>query len=357
MRNAADAMRELLAGRGWSRDTTGERGDLWSKGRARTVVPAKLDPAGPELSLLLRAVSNADRVDPHLLERQLHSLLDWSRSEGRSAASSSRQGRAELELHLEGASVVEHETSAYDFGRFVMRVANSVKEIVKSERGVRHQARSLVIAGGALEGSVQVVLREPVRAERDVLFDDVLESLEGRALGLLGSVMQAAEESLELRDSSRLRARLSPLALPARQSIARLAEAVRDGHWVLAGVVRLGGEERDIRMGHFGAEALISSARDAVERQTREVIIGTLDGWTWSGSELVALSEDRRRLRIQVPLSLQARVAELNAARDTRVRMTVDVFRRLASDSSDSISTSYALTDVQEVAGPTLHFD
>jgi hypothetical protein len=43
--------------------------------------------------------------------------------------------RAELDLHLDGAGVHDHETTALPFGRFVARTATAVKEIAKTISG------------------------------------------------------------------------------------------------------------------------------------------------------------------------------------------------------------------------------
>lgn len=73
-------------------------------------------------------------------------------------------------------------------------------------------------------------------------------------------------------------------------------------------------------MGLTGAHNLSTAAREALEEESTETVSGTLDGWVWSAAELTLIADDKGRIKVSVPMSLQERVAELNSERDTRVR-------------------------------------
>jgi len=259
-----------------------------------------------------------------------------------------------MEVHFDGHSVHDHEARAYDFGLFVMRASESVKELVKSNRGTRHHSRNLLVVGGPRPGSIRVTFREPDRSEPTAMLTEAPETAEGQALVYMAAVFGAAEEAVSSPDLEDLRSRLAPLGARARQSVARLAEAVTDAGWSVTGTIRRGSEEAPVRLGLAGAQVLSTSSREGFEKEQTESVTGTLDGWVWSKSEMTLITDKNRTIRVSVPMRLQHRVGELHSAPETRVVARVAVFTRVAQGTHDALHVAYSLVDIEPEGQPTL---
>lgn len=107
-------------------------------------------------------------------------------------------------------------------------------------------------------------------------------------------------------------------------------------------------------MGLTGAHNLSTAAREALEEESTETVSGTLDGWVWSAAELTLIADDKGRIKVSVPMSLQERVAELNSERDTRVRTRLSVYRRIAKGTGDWVRTQYSLANITREEHPQL---
>lgn len=177
-------------------------------------------------------------------------------------------------------------------------------------------------------------------------------SHEALSVGAASTVFGAAESSSEVVEATVLRSHLAPLQLSARLSLARLAQSLMDGGWILTGTIRRGDEEAPVRLGLQGADVLSQASRESLTQETVEPVSGVLDGWVWSASELTLISDDRGTVRVSVPMPLQERVAELNVERETRVTTRLNVVQRLASGSRDNITTSYSLAHIEPESGP-----
>jgi hypothetical protein len=342
---------------GWQRAAQGPSGELWTRGDAEAVVPRSLEVGSSPWNRLASALAAADDEPPEDVIAKWYDLLANARLPVTSKATPrprATPGRVELEVRLEGITVVEHQTGAYDFGRFVMRTADSVKELVKSSRGIRHHSRDLLVAGGPRKGSVKVIFREPNRTDQTALLPDAPETAEGQALVFMAGVFGAAEVAAEAPDADGLRSHLAPLQVGARQSMARLADTLLDGGWVLTGTIRRGDEEAHVQLGPYAAKVLSTTSREGFEEQKTEPVSGTLDGWVWSASELTMITDDRGTIRVSVPMPLQSIVAELHAERDTRVVARVNVYSRMAVGTRHAVHVTYSLASIEREAQPTL---
>lgn len=346
--------------RGWQPESAGEAGEIWTKGALELAVPRVLEAASSTWTRLAAALAHLEGKSPADIQEHWYAAIRRqlsARATGNATQPRTEPGRVEMEVHLDGRSVHDHETSAYDFGSFVMRAAESVKELVKSNRGTRHHSRNLLVAGGPAEGSVRVTLREPDRSDHTSLLPDPPETAEGVALVYLAAMFSAAEEAVQSPDIEVLRARLAPLTVRARQSVGRLATSVSDAGWEVTGIIRRGAEEAPVHLGLSAAFLLGDTARESLEEERNETLTGTLDGWVWSRAELTLQTDDRRTPRVSVPMSLQARVGELHAEPETRVRARVATYVRLAQGTRDTIHTSYVLVDIEPEGHPTLPTD
>lgn len=350
---------DYLISSGWQRTAEGALGDLWRRGDAETVVPYSLEVGSAPWNRLAAALAQPNEARPaDVLERWQSDLRDRLRTD---YGSVSGVGRIEMEIHLDGQTVVHHETRAYEFGQFVMRAAESVKELVKTVRGTKRHPRELLVAGGPAEGSVKVTFREPDRADSTALLPEAPETSEGQALLFLALMFASAETAGNggPDDLTELRSRLAPLGVGARQSLARLAETVIDASWLISGVIRRGGTDGALQLGPAGAQVLRLVSREGLEEERIEQVIGTLDGWVWSRSELTLITDDQRSLRAAVPLGLQSRVALLHAQPETRVVTRLAVYMRVVQGTGDAIRTVYSLVDIrtEDPPHPTLDED
>jgi hypothetical protein len=347
---------DFLQSSGWKRADRGPSGDLWTRGDAVTVVPFALEAGTSNWNRLAAALASVENLPPDDLLSIWQSHLKLSRDTHSESGPRVRPvpGRVEFEAHLDGITVVNHQTDAYEFGRFVMRTADSVKELVKTRLGIRHYARNLLVAGGPTEGSVQVVFREPDRSDESALFTGAPETAEGQALVYMAGVFRAATLAADQPDADGLRAHLVSIDGRARQSLARVAEVLIDGGWVLSGVIRRGEEESALQLGPHAAHVLSTVSREASQEERLEPVAGAIDGWVWSASELTLITDDRGTIRVSVPMTLQAQVAELNVERDTRVQTQLRVITRIASGTRDTIQTTYALAGIEPESRTTL---
>ncbi len=355
--SARSVVTDYLIATGWRHKAEGPSGELWGRGLVETVLPRRIDVNSPPWNRIAQTLAACDR-------EPVEDVLDkWALALEQKAAIESESplrlretpGRVEMDIHLTGPTVRENETRAYEFGAFVMRASDSVKELVKSARGTRHHARNLLVVGGPLPGSVRVVLREPDYSDPAALLTDAPETVEGVALVYLAGVFTAANEAVSSPDTEQLRAQLAPLTVQARLGVARLADTVHDAGWIVEGTIRRGTQEAPLHLALAGADLLSRASREGVESEDPVTVVGTLDGWIWSRSELTMQSESRGQIRVSVPMSLQAQVGELHATPDTRVLAEVAMFRRRVQGTGTTLQTSYSLVSIESATGPTLY--
>lgn len=353
---ARSVVLDYLTAHGWRQEDRGPAGDLWTRGEAVTVVPRTLEAGTSPWARLAVALAQAENESPDdvLVEWRNRLMQSFEVRSAPGPRSRAVPGRVELEVHLDGVTVRDHETGAYDFGRFVMRTADSVKELVKAARGYKHHSRNLVVAGGVAQGSVRVTFREPDWADSTALITEAPETVEGQALVFLAGVFGAANEAADEPDADALRGHLVTLDARARHSVARVAEALLDGGWVLSGTIRRGSEEAPVELGPHAAHVLSLVSREGYEEERTEPIAGTLDGWVWSASEMTLITDDRGTIHVSVPMELQARVGELHAEAQTRVTTRMRVLTRLASGTRDTVRTTYSLASIERESQATL---
>lgn len=356
MTEARSVVLDYLQTRGWRQAGRGPSGDLWTRGEAVTVVPRTLEAGSSPWTRLAVALAQVENASPEDVLLEWRSRLVRSLGVRASSGPTGRQvpGRVELEVHLDGVTVRDHQTGAYDFGRFVMRTADSVKELVKASRGFKHHSRNLLVVGGPSEGSVYVTFREPDWSDHTALIPEAPETAEGQALVYMAGVFSAASGSANEPDADGLRSHLVSLDGRARHSVARVAEAMLDGGWALTGTIRRGQEEAPVELGPHAAHVLSMIAREGYEEERTEPVAGTLDGWVWSASEMTLITDDRGTIRVSVPMDLQIVVGELHAEPQTRVTTRLRVLTRLASGTRDTVRTAYALASIERESHPTL---
>lgn len=338
------ALTSLMLDDGWTQIDRGERGVLLGKGKARTPVPYELGTGTSTWRNLLVAVA---QVEDEPFE-QVRSRVDRFLA-GMPAIPDSSE-RAELDLHLEGPGVRHHETAAYDYGRFVATLAETVKELVKDATGLGRYNRDLQIVGGAQAGSVAVVFREPgeqqLEGQSPLPGQEATVTFERSALLSLSQIMNASEQAASTPSDSTLDAHLN-LGPSARKSIASLASIMYRAGWIARGhLVAPGLEVVPVVLSLAGALRLQRSASDVQQRVTSVTVQGQLDGWLWSTATMHFITTDGESIRAGVPMVLQTQVARLIVDQKERgATATFEMLERQAPNGG-AVSRTYALASI-----------
>ena len=267
--------------------------------------------------------------------------------------------RTELDLHLEGAGVRGHETSAESFGVFVTRTARAVKEVVKSRTNRMRYSANLQVLGPAL-GSVRVVFRSPLpleqTGEREGLSGVESDTVEGAALTTVVSLMALAESAGPA--DEKLDESLRQLHGAARSAIRLMAQSVVDGKWAISGQLkREDGRLRDVSLSEAAAQRLVVAAHVTEDEiSPGHAMTGVVDGWVWSNSKMTFLPEPSGSVTAKVPVELQQEVAHL-IDNQNRARAVFTIVTTYPPGDEKSASRSYELTSISEIKEePTLDY-
>lgn len=262
--------------------------------------------------------------------------------------------RTELDLHLSGEGVVGHETGAEWFGKFISRTAIAVKEVVKSStKRVQYSANLQVLAPAP--GSVRVVFRSPmpVVKKKNAAIDPMSEAdtVEGDALNTVVKVIALAEAAGP--DDGALDDSLQRLQGGARNALRLMAQAVVEGQWSVAGELRRGdGRRSDVTLTGAGAQRLVSVASATNADVTYgHVVIGVVDGWTWSEAKMTFIPEEGDSFKAAVPEAIQAKVARL-LDNQNQARAVFKVVTSYPPGDEGYTRHTYELTSIDDAPDP-----
>lgn len=185
--------------------------------------------------------------------------------------------QAELDLHLEGGSVVDHATNAEQFADLIKGVADAVKEITKNALDRQRMSSGLMVLA-PLPGSVRVVLRAAPPVEMDgQIVEARTETQDSNSLRLVATLIARANDDDP--EGSIIEGLLAELPARARPGIRRVAKTVSKADWVVDGTLRRAQlPDETLHLEGAGARRLLTAldARE-VERET-VVIEGKVDG-------------------------------------------------------------------------------
>jgi len=315
---------------------------MWAKSSALTPVAFTLEPETFAWRQFLDNVAAVEKESAGRISQEVSAFLEPVKVRRR------KQSRTELDLHLKGSAVPNHEASAHDFGRFVSNVSSSVAALVMDRFALeRYEPRLMVV--GAKAGSVRVQFREPAFDPRsdEKLFEQAGDTPESTALLRLAQILNVAQDAAETPIDEQLDAALD-VSVKARRTIQELATRIYQSGWRVDGLL-LGFEEiLPVSIGTSGAWRLkAATSQSSVKTRVVEEI-GVLDSWSWSKASMTLLQEGGRPRRVVVPPELQARVAELNSTRGQQLVSRLQVFERQAPNSA-IITRSYSLLAVEPV--------
>lgn len=215
--------------------------------------------------------------------------------------------QTELDLNLEGANVLDHQTRADWLGVFMTRTSHAVKELAKGIAGKERHTPGLLVEGPG-PGSVRVIFRSPPQPKQPaVLYGTDTETLDGKALHQFASLFLLAEDETELLD-----AQVRRLPGAARQAMRQVGQQIIDASWTIEG--RLAARGRDVArviISPDGAANLVRAAGEVAAVTDPETIPGAVDGWTWSRSVMDFQPKSGRGFRAVVPPGLQEVVAAI----------------------------------------------
>lgn len=244
-----------------------------------------------------------------------------------------------LDLHLTGAGVEGHATSAADLATFVARISTATKAIARQLAGTKRHHEALLIEGVA-PGSVRLVLRAPdEKPLRPVLTDAPVETVDSKALRRVASVLALASDDDQPADGSDpLAAAVADLPTEARDSLRSAAQQILKAQWDVGGVVRQWRQPEDgLNVTSRGAEHLRSALALQAPERSRYTIVGTLDGFRRSSAVayITPSTDGARPLAVAVtdPV-LFHRVAQMAAYEDLAVRATVNEWQAVRPDGS-----------------------
>jgi hypothetical protein len=338
------AVTSALLERGWEQVDQGPRGMLSAKGKARSPVPYVLQEGSLRWRNLLAGIALVEGEDVTVLAQRLSQLMRHEMPDVPQT-----MGRTELDLHLDGPGVRnDHETGAWDYGRFVATLADTVKELVKEAAGLAKYTRELQIVGGAESGSVRVHIREPFAAPESQ--DPLPDHPEGRspeqgAMLALSQIFNASEDAAAHPADSSLDGHLN-LGPHARSTIARLAGIMVRAGWITRGYFVTPGEDAlPVALSLAGSSRLQRSASGVQLRISTEVHHGVIDGWTWSTATVVFNTDEGKVIKAAVPMAHQLEVGRLIAGPDQRASITFQMLEHQAPNGG-AVSRTFAVSDI-----------
>lgn len=259
---------------------------------------------------------------------------------------------AELDLHLGGSNVVQHQVPGDRLGAFIRSLSQSINESAdehrkrakadeRASRSRGEKARKVpaprpVCVAGIEVGSLRVKFQEPLRQEPDNA--DVLsisvprESHEAVAMRDVSRVFANASDMNDLRES------LQVLPFDALGPLARASGIAVEDQWSIEGALRKRGwgvlplavDVGDLERIH---RATLPTEGDA--RTHRQ--LGRIDGWIWS-SGLMRFKPSGKGEAIDIHVAdpgLQRQCGQLNAGRDRAVRVAyIELWRPSKKDAA-----------------------
>jgi hypothetical protein len=325
----------------WQETTITEQASVWTKRNGLVVVPYGLEKGTLGWSQLLAGIASVDKTTVEeltgvILPAQAELVPDQSGS------------RVELDLHLTGPGVRDHETDAYLLGRFLAAASDSVNELIKDQLHFKKHRRGLQVVGGVGAGSVRVQLREPElkKPGQDGLpMEAQVESPEAQALRNLVQILTVADKAAQKPVESLLDAHLQ-LDLGARRALGQIAGVIVRADWSASGFLLQPLKEPVVVALSLAGANRLRVATQEYKYQTKAVTAhGKVDGWVWSEAELHFLTDDGTRIKAAVPLGLQRDVAHLVAEPDVRATARFQVVERHAPKGA-RVPLQYGLLEI-----------
>lgn len=236
------------------------------------------------------------------------------------------RAQSELDLHLDGATVTNHEADAESFAAFVRGVADATKEVAKHLLGRQRRPSTLRILAPS-PGSVRVVLKAapPEEFEGSTAQNTRTPSVDSSSLDTIAVLLARSQaDSAEISDDV-LSGLAADLPQRAHSGLKRAATAIDSQNWEVTGELRSQHGFQRVHVGSHGAKALLRVLDERQQSATTIALSGVIDGQRRSIGALWFTPEGASPIEAAVPSQdLIEQVVQHDAANE-RVRAVFDV--------------------------------
>lgn len=227
----------------------------------------------------LRATTGDDELD-EMVRGSMYAHIARDPEKARVFREETAPLQAMADIHLGGAGVDGHLTSARQFAKFITRLSEATKFTARAIAGTPSYNENLLIEGVA-PGSVRVVLRVPdgSTATASVSDDVIVDTPDSSALKKILGVLTLASTDEDTPGSDDLLAAMHGLPLEARTRLNGAAAAVISAKWDIEGTVQQRRQpEETVHVTPRGAKAVRSALKFNPGAPVEEQHLGVFDG-------------------------------------------------------------------------------
>lgn len=266
------------------------------------------------------------------------------------------RAQSELDLHLDGETVREHEANAESFAQFVRGVADATKEVAKHLLGRQRRPSTLRIFAPS-PGSVRVVLKAatPEEAAGRTAQNTRTPSVDSKSLDTVAILLARAQTESDSVTDDVLSGLAADLPQKAHAGLKRAAKAIDDQDWDVAGELRSQHGFQPVKVGPLGAKALLRVLDERQESATEVTLPGAIDGQRRSVGALWFTPDGAGAIEAAVPnAELMEDVVQHDAA-NQRVRAVFDVVTIIGKGANPRRREVYTLRSIEPLPdAPTL---
>ncbi|MGO3358595.1 MAG: hypothetical protein ACTILK_06315 [Bifidobacterium crudilactis] len=253
--------------------------------------------------------------------------------------------QAVANFHVVEKNAEKHTARAKAVAEFIESMCRTTNEQIKAKLHLERRSPSLLVAGFAM-GSLDIILKAPEETVKNkddhnavqgtVASTESSSTVESAALKTIVAIFNTA--SLEKVDQTLaemddpLTAHLAALPDKARFALAKAAKTAYEANWDIRGELTKRHElPISIKLSVDGAERL-HHALDAIpEQPTREILVGTIDGFRRSENVFfLKITSDRSALQIAVDDSeLLQKVAAYSPELDKLFKVETDTYNKV----------------------------
>ena len=236
------------------------------------------------------------------------------------------RAQSELDLHLEGETVHEHEANAEWFAQFVRGIADATKEVAKHLLDRQRRASTLRIVALS-PGSVRVVLKaaSPEEAVGRTAQNTRTPSVDSKSLDIVAVLLARSEADGDNVTDDVLSGLAADLPQKAHAGLRRAAKAIDAQDWDIAGELRSQHGFQPVHVGPHGAKALLRVLDERQESSTTTTLSGAIDGTRRSIGALWFAPDGAGAIEAAVPSPELMEQAVQHDAANQRVRAVFDV--------------------------------
>lgn len=258
------------------------------------------------------------------------------------------RAQSELDLHLDGATVHNHEANAESFASLVRGLADATKEVAKHILGRQRRASTLRVLAPS-PGSVRVVLKAapPEEAPGTTAQNTRTPSVDSTSLDTVAVLLSRAQhEGASLTDDV-LSGLAADLPQKAHAGLKRVARAIDEQNWDIAGELRSQHGFQLLHVGPLGAKALLRVLDERQESSDVARLDGVIDGQRRSVGALWFTPDGAAAIEAAVPSpELMEQVVQHDAA-NARVRAVFDVVTIVGKGANARRRQVYTLRSIE----------